>query len=97
MIRAAARLADARMGQFAGAHASRRNGPLPAFLVGFPRSGTTLLDTILMGHPAIEVLEEEPTLMHATEALARIRRHRHGVRRSRSAKRATPISKLRGR
>lgn len=41
----------------------------PAFLVGFPRSGTTLLDTILMGHPATEVLEEEPTLMRATEAL----------------------------
>lgn len=25
--------------------------PVPAFLVGFPRSGTTLLDTFLMGHP----------------------------------------------
>lgn len=30
-----------------------------AFLVGFPRSGTTLLDTFLMGHPQVEVLEEE--------------------------------------
>ena len=30
----------------------------PAFLVGFPRSGTTLLDTFLMGHPDTEVLEE---------------------------------------
>lgn len=29
-----------------------------AFLLGFPRSGTTLLDTFLMGHPEIEVLEE---------------------------------------
>lgn len=36
--------------------------PAPVFLVGFPRSGTTLLDTMLMGHPAIEVLEEEKTL-----------------------------------
>ena len=43
--------------------------PSPAFLVGFPRSGTTLLDTILMSHPATEVLEEEPALIHATEAL----------------------------
>jgi len=43
--------------------------PSPAFLVGFPRSGTTLLDTILMGHADTEVLEEEPTLMRATEAL----------------------------
>jgi len=30
----------------------------PAFLVGFPRSGTTLLDTFLMGHPRVHVLEE---------------------------------------
>jgi tetratricopeptide (TPR) repeat protein len=30
----------------------------PAFLIGFPRSGTTLLDTFLMGHPETEVLEE---------------------------------------
>jgi hypothetical protein len=45
--------------------------PSPAFLVGFPRSGTTLLDTILMAHPSTEVLEEEPTLVRATEALGR--------------------------
>lgn len=41
--------------------------PAPVFLVGFPRSGTTLLDTMLMGHPNIEVLEEEPTLHRAFE------------------------------
>jgi hypothetical protein len=34
----------------------------PVFLVGFPRSGTTLLDTVLMGHPGVLVLEEEPIL-----------------------------------
>ena len=34
----------------------------PVFLVGFPRSGTTLLDTILMGHPRAVVLEEQPPL-----------------------------------
>ena len=32
----------------------------PIFLVGFPRSGTTLLDTMLMGIPALSVLEERP-------------------------------------
>ena len=32
----------------------------PCFLIGFPRSGTTLLDTILRSHPTIEVLEEIP-------------------------------------
>ena len=30
------------------------------FLIGFPRSGTTLLDTILRTHPSIKVLEERP-------------------------------------
>jgi tetratricopeptide (TPR) repeat protein len=32
----------------------------PIFLVGFPRSGTTLLDTMLMGLPELCVLEERP-------------------------------------
>ena len=36
--------------------------PDPVFLVGFPRSGTTLLDTILMGHPDTIVMEEQPPL-----------------------------------
>jgi tetratricopeptide (TPR) repeat protein len=34
----------------------------PVFLVGFPRSGTTLLDTMLMGHPEVEVMEERPVI-----------------------------------
>jgi hypothetical protein len=34
----------------------------PVFLVGFPRSGTTLLDTILMGHPRVAVMEERPAV-----------------------------------
>jgi len=32
----------------------------PVFLVGFPRSGTTLLDTLLLNLPDSEVLEETP-------------------------------------
>lgn len=34
------------------------------FLVGFPRSGTTLLDTILRSHSKTEVLEEKPYLIN---------------------------------
>ncbi|MFL6764108.1 MAG: tetratricopeptide repeat-containing sulfotransferase family protein [Sphingomicrobium sp.] len=41
----------------------------PAFLVGFPRSGTTLLDTFLMGHSDTQVFEEEPMLRHAQQQL----------------------------
>lgn len=43
--------------------------PDPVFLVGFPRSGTTLLDTILMGHPDVTVLEEKPPLNLVDEAI----------------------------
>lgn len=40
-------------------------GLRPVFLVGFPRSGTTLLDAFLRGHPRIEVVEEKPMLVRA--------------------------------
>ncbi len=42
----------------------------PAFLVGFPRSGTTLLDTFLMGHPGTLVLEEAPMITEAQSQLS---------------------------
>ncbi|THD81733.1 MAG: sulfotransferase family protein [Phenylobacterium sp.] len=35
------------------------------FLVGFPRSGTTLLEQVLASHPAVVALEEKPTLQPA--------------------------------
>ena len=35
----------------------------PVFLVGFPRSGTTLLDQILDSHPDVHVVEERPLLL----------------------------------
>lgn len=41
----------------------------PTFLVGFPRSGTTLLDVILRGHPEIATLEEYPLISAAVTAL----------------------------
>lgn len=41
----------------------------PVFLVGFPRSGTTLLDQILASHPSITTLEERDTLTHSVDGL----------------------------
>lgn len=38
-----------------------------AFLLGFPRSGTTLLDTFLLGHPEVAVLEEKQLVGAAGE------------------------------
>ena len=44
----------------------------PAFIVGFPRSGTTLLDTFLMGHTSIVVLEEKEMLRRAARELGAV-------------------------
>lgn len=44
----------------------------PVFLVGFPRSGTTLLDTVLRSHAAITVVEEKPALHSMRTVLARL-------------------------
>ena len=44
----------------------------PVFLIGFPRSGTTLLDTILRSHPSIEVLEEKSNTTDMINSLNKI-------------------------
>jgi hypothetical protein len=44
----------------------------PAFLVGFPRSGTTLLDTFLMGHRDMAVVEEKGMIGAAQATLGDI-------------------------
>ncbi|MBA3669560.1 MAG: sulfotransferase [Sphingomonas sp.] len=60
----AARFVPARLGE---------RSP-PAFLLGFPRSGTTLLDTFLMGHPEVRVLEEIPLMGYVADALGPLAR-----------------------
>ncbi len=40
----------------------------PIFVVGFPRSGTTLLDTLLSGLPELQVFEEMPLLAEVDAA-----------------------------
>ncbi|TDJ12368.1 MAG: sulfotransferase family protein [Gammaproteobacteria bacterium] len=42
----------------------------PVFLFGFPRSGTTLTDLLLDGHPMIRTLEEKPTINAVEMAIA---------------------------
>ncbi len=41
-------------------HEGEHSQAEPVLLVGFPRSGTTLLDTILRSHSRVSVLEEQP-------------------------------------
>lgn len=55
--------------------AERRDAPHdgmadPVFIVGFPRSGTTLLNQVLNGHPALHVMEETPVLAVLERRLA---------------------------
>lgn len=40
----------------------------PVFLLGFPRSGTTLLDQILDSHPHLQALSEKPTVSLMVQA-----------------------------
>lgn len=47
--------------------AASESGPGHAFLLGFPRSGTTLIETILASVPGVETLEELPTLALAEQ------------------------------
>ena len=41
----------------------------PVFLVGFPRSGTTLLDQVLDSHPQVQVMEEQPLIRQLINTL----------------------------
>ena len=41
----------------------------PAFLIGYPRSGTTLVENVLASIPGVEALEERPTLAAGEEYL----------------------------
>lgn len=52
------------------------DGDTPVFLVGFPRSGTTLLEQILDCHPALQTMEEMP----AAAAMEQVFLSRNGDR-----------------
>lgn len=61
----------------------------PVFLVGFPRSGTTLLDQILSGHPSLSVAEEKPAVHRMFEHLTRT--HGDGAPSSKSPHSYVPL------
>lgn len=48
--------------------------PAPLFIFGFPRSGTTLIDTMLGGHPDAVVLEEEAVIDNMAKAVGPVER-----------------------
>jgi tetratricopeptide (TPR) repeat protein len=44
----------------------------PVFLIGFPRSGTTLLDQILDAHPVLHTMEEKPAIDIVKKAVEKL-------------------------
>lgn len=44
----------------------------PVFIVGFPRSGTTLLEQMLDAHPALQSMDERPLFQHACQRAGRL-------------------------
>ena len=50
-------------------HENENTDKSPIFLIGFPRSGTTLLDTILRSHKCIEVIEEKPAVQNLISSI----------------------------
>jgi tetratricopeptide (TPR) repeat protein len=66
----------------------------PVFLVGFPRSGTTLLDQLLNAHPTIAVMEEKPILDRVSEALGSAEASRPQAVLEGSAAKLEPLRRL---
>jgi len=54
--------------RMAGVPASSTSGPAHVFIVGFPRSGTTLLGQILACHSGVKVMDERHCLRSAQES-----------------------------
>lgn len=54
--------------------------PDPVFLIGFPRSGTTLLEQVLDSHPQLRSLDEKPTVGAMMRSLEKIVERREGAR-----------------
>jgi Flp pilus assembly protein TadD len=74
LLRLARAFAGARAADWAGVDAEAASADAPSthvFLVGFPRSGTTLLEQALAGNDRVTALEEAPTFAdHYTEFLS---------------------------
>ncbi len=58
---------------------SRREGPAPIFIVGMPRSGSTLLETVLTMLPGVETVGEAPYVHETLQRIAH-RAGRSGLR-----------------
>ena len=63
--------------EFLDRHAGRATeSPAPIFIVGLPRSGSTLVEQILASHSQVEGTQELPTLSRLAASIGRYRRDR---------------------
>ncbi|MBV9861668.1 MAG: sulfotransferase [Alphaproteobacteria bacterium] len=51
---------------------TRQDTPQPIFILGFPRSGTTLVEQTLSAHPHISAADELPFIAEITDAMQRM-------------------------
>lgn len=65
-----ARIADVWTPAVIDAARAGNGGPAPVFIVGLPRSGSTLIETILSRHREVEAMGETP-LIHGAASLSR--------------------------
>jgi len=63
----------------AGPRAVPADTPGPVFFVGFPRSGTTLMERVLQAHPGIVTTEEESPLAPVRQRLSRLGTYPEGL------------------
>jgi tetratricopeptide (TPR) repeat protein len=79
MDEAARREIDRLRGFFTGSRlallpraAVRQEGPQPIFILGFPRSGTTLVEQTLSAHPRIAAGDELPVIQEISQIMPRL-------------------------
>jgi tetratricopeptide (TPR) repeat protein len=79
MDEAARREIDRLRGFFTGSRlallpraAVRQDGPQPIFILGFPRSGTTLVEQTLSAHPRIAAGDELPVIHEISQIMPRL-------------------------
>jgi tetratricopeptide (TPR) repeat protein len=71
------RIAEVFSGEFMQSHAGEGfESDAPIFIVGLPRSGSTLVEQILASHSQVEGTLELPTLGNIAESIGRYRRDR---------------------
>ncbi len=66
------RMTPAQTADWASAERGLSASPPPIFVVGFPRSGTTMLEQMLDAHPALVSMDEQPFLQNVSDKVVEL-------------------------